>query len=67
MRLKFPRKIIEPRVLEKKGLFICGHFYPVDSGVTNQRIRFKLTARTDDPKTCASQNHLANLTGNPQS
>ena len=27
---------------------------PVDPGVTNRPIRFKLTARTDDPK------HLAN-------
>ena len=26
-RPKSPRKIIEPRVLEKKGLFVCGNTY----------------------------------------
>ena len=29
LRPKSPTKIIKPRVLKKKGLFICGHIYLV--------------------------------------
>ena len=35
------------------------HQWPVDSCITNRPIRSKLTAETDNPKTCISQNLLA--------
>ena len=36
-------------------------FFPVDPSVTNRPIRFKLTARTDNPKYLANSQVIPNL------